>query len=83
MFSQTFYCTYLFDEKDKPIDKYEFFKGLSGAIVTVGGTVGALGGGRFLDYGKKFCINVASVITIIGCIMMSASPPYGLIEFHS
>jgi MFS family permease len=76
MYVQTFKCTYLSDAKGLVDDKYSFLVGFSGAIATVGGTIGALFGGRFLDNGKKVCIHAANIITILGAVIMAASGPF-------
>ena len=76
MYVQTFKCSYLSDANGLVDDKYSFLVGFSGAIATVGGTIGALFGGRFLDNGKKVCIHAANIITILGAVIMLASGPY-------
>jgi hypothetical protein len=74
MYVQTFKCSYLLNDKNEADDS--FLVGFSGAIATVGGTIGALFGGRFLDNGKKVCIHAANIITILGAVIMAASGPY-------
>jgi MFS family permease len=74
MYVQTFKCSYLLNGKGEVDDS--FLVGFSGAIATVGGTIGALFGGRFLDNGKKVCIHAANIITIVGALIMAASGPY-------
>ena len=74
MYVQTFKCSYLLNDKGGADDS--FLVGFSGAIATVGGTIGALFGGRFLDNGKKVCIHAANIITILGAVIMAASGPY-------
>jgi predicted MFS family arabinose efflux permease len=76
MYVQTFKCSYLSDANGLVDDKYSFLVGFSGAIATVGGTIGALFGGRFLDNGKKVCIHAANIITILGAVIMAASGPF-------
>jgi MFS family permease len=46
--------------------------------VQIGGTLGSLTAGAFTKYGKKNCIHVANVISILGCIFIVGSGPYGL-----
>ena len=70
MYVQTFKCSYNLNVDDN------ILVGISGAIATVGGTIGALFGGRFLDNGKKLCIHVANIITIVGAVIMATSGPY-------
>jgi MFS family permease len=51
--------------------------GIAGSLVQIGGTLGSLTAGAFAKYGKKRCIFAANIISIIGCILITASGPYG------
>ena len=81
MYEQTYKCSYLINYdyqsgKDYYGNNTVLVLGSSAAIATVGGTIGALFGGGLLKYGKKFCIHIANLVTIIGCAIIAASPPY-------
>ena len=52
--------------------------GLASSLVQIGGTIGSLASGVFTKYGKKKCIHISNLITIIGCIIVISSGPYGL-----
>jgi MFS family permease len=46
--------------------------------VQIGGTLGSLTAGAFAKNGKKRCIHIANIISIIGCIMIMSTGPYDL-----
>lgn len=52
--------------------------GIAGSLVQIGGTIGSLTAGAFAKYGKKRCIHIANIISVIGCIIIISSGPYGL-----
>jgi MFS family permease len=47
-------------------------------MVQIGGTIGSITAGAFTKYGKKNCIHMTNLITVIGCILIISSGPYGL-----
>ncbi len=52
--------------------------GLIGSAVQIGGTVGSIFAGTFAKYGKKNCLMVTNIILILGCVIITATGPYGL-----
>ena len=56
--------------------------GVAGSLVQIGGTLGSLTAGAFTKYGKKRCIHIANLISIIGCILIISSGPYGLKDYY-
>ena len=75
MYVQTFKCTFLLNNLEM-VEETSSLVGIGNAIATVGATIGALFGGRFLYKGKKFCIHAANIITIVGSLVMAGSGPY-------
>jgi MFS family permease len=59
-------------------DDLDLKTGFAGSLVQIGGTLGSLTAGAFTKYGKKRCIHIANLISVIGCILIISSGPYGL-----
>jgi MFS family permease len=84
--AKTFLCLYYSTSRNDKVvlndTDYDLniMSGLASSLVQIGGTIGSITAGAFAKYGKKNCIHITNLITVIGCCLIVASGPYGQSE---
>jgi MFS family permease len=81
--ARTFLCLYYSKSINGEVlltDNLDIKSGLASCLVQIGGTIGSITAGAFAKFGKKKCIHITNLITVIGCCLIVASGPYGQSE---